>query len=768
MINRIRLIRNVGNFDSVSPGADLAFRRVVLVYAENGRGKTTVAAILRSLSTGDPIPVSERHRLAATHPPHVVIDCGGGSSPATFTNGAWNRTLPNVAIFDDAFVNDNIYSGLAVEAGHRQRLHELVLGVQGVDLHRKVKALVAKIDAHNTELKVRGRAIPAAEMGGLSVDDFCALPPNPDVDDAIQETERKLAAVREQDPIRKGSLFDRIVLPEFDLADVGVILNNCLPDLDSAAAQRVQDHVDALGRDGETWLADGLRYADAFSHDDADACPFCLQSLGASTIIGHYRAYFSEEYARLKSTIAAALANVNRTHDGDVPAAFERAVRVAVERRQFWSRFCDVPQVVIDTAEIVRTWREAREAVASELEAKRGAPLDRRVLPEAAMRAFEAYETHRQRVVELGDRLEHANDAIRLVKEQAASGGSAALEADLARLKAQKARHVPATSALCDRYLEEKATKAKTASLRDQARADLETYRTSVFPTYQDAVNGYLQKFNAGFRVSNVNSVNTRSGTACNYNVLINNQPVPVAGGTPRPGTPSFKNTLSSGDRHTLALAFFFATLDQDPGLSSRIVIVDDPISSLDEHRSLTTVQEIRRLAARVEQVIVLSHDRGFLAQIWKGLDGRGDCEALEIVRASDDGSTISAWNVEEEATTEYDRRHALLRDCHGSASGNPREVAEAIRFVLEGYVRVACPADFAPGSLLGPFLGVCEQRVGTPQEILVAGDIEELRDLLEYANRFHHDTNPAWQTETINDGELRGYVNRTLEFVKP
>jgi len=71
---------------------------------------------------------------------------------------------------------------------------------------------------------------------------------------------------------------------------------------------------------------------------------------------------------------------------------------------------------------------------------------------------------------------------------------------------------------------------------------------------------------------------------------------------------PAFRNTLSSGDRNTLALAFFFASLDQDPQLAQKIVVIDDPMTSLDEHRALTTVQEMRRLVPRVSQVIVLSH----------------------------------------------------------------------------------------------------------------------------------------------------------------
>ena len=79
--------------------------------------------------------------------------------------------------------------------------------------------------------------------------------------------------------------------------------------------------------------------------------------------------------------------------------------------------------------------------------------------------------------------------------------------------------------------------------------------------------------------------------------------------------------------------------------------------------------------------------------------------------------------------------------------------------------MRVAYPKYFPPGTLLGPFIGNSEQRVGGANEILCAGDIAELRGLLAYANRFHHDSNPAWQVAAINDAELTDFVQRTLSF---
>ena len=124
------------------------------------------------------------------------------------------------------------------------------------------------------------------------------------------------------------------------------------------------------------------------------------------------------------------------------------------------------------------------------------------------------------------------------------------------------------------------------------------------------------------------------------------------------------------------------------------------------------------------------------------------------------------AWDVSADAVTEHDRRHALVRDyLHAADHTKEREVAAALRHILESYMRVACPANCPPERLLGNFLIECEQKLGGQDEILSEANVKELKQLLAYANRFHHDTNPAWQTVAINDAELVGYAERTLNF---
>jgi len=163
--------------------------------------------------------------------------------------------------------------------------------------------------------------------------------------------------------------------------------------------------------------------------------------------------------------------------------------------------------------------------------------------------------------------------------------------------------------------------------------------------------------------------------------------------------------------------------------------------------------------------VIVLSHDKRFLCRVWNGADPMARL-ALEIARDGT-GSTLRPWDVDQDSVTEHDRRHARLREYVASGDGDQREVARAIRPHLEAFLRVARPEHFPPSTLLGTFLGRCREWAGQADEILDAAATQELGELVEYANRFHHDTNRAWETEAINDAELRNFVERALAFAR-
>lgn len=762
MVRTFNLLRNVGKFDNVAAGAQLPFSRLTVIYAENARGKTTLAAILRSLASGRAELVAERARLGAQHPPHVVVDTGT-SSLAIFQNGAWNRLAPEIVVFDDHFVAENVCSGIEVGATHRQNLHELIVGAQGIALALRLQAEVDRIEVHNRDLRDRENAIPAEARGGLSVDAFCALAEVADLPRLIEEAERRLAAARNAGRVAETPTFSALSLPTIDLDALRALLAKGLPDLHASALARVQEHFARLGRGGEAWVGEGMELGEHLFGQGLEVCPFCAQNLGTSPVIGHYRIYFGDAYGNLKREIGEAVRNFRAAQAGDVPAAFERSIRQAVERHAFWKAFAEVPVVAIDTTAIARTWKLAREEVERLLEAKLAAPLDALGLTADVERAIASHNDQCDRIREISEQLAATNPQLDTVKEQAREANTATLESDLANLQAARARYDPQIAPLCDAYTTEKAAKAATEQRRNAARIALDQHRQAAFPAYGVAINEFLRRFNASFRVGPVDPVNTRGGSAANYTLLIEGNPVPLSG---NPGDPSFRNTLSAGDRNTLALAFFFASLQDDPHRAQKVVVIDDPMTSLDEHRTLHTLQEMDRLARDVAAMIVLSHSKPFLLGVWDKCQQLPKA-ALEV-RRSGPGSTLATWDVNAAMITEHDRRYAAAAAYVDQADPlMERRVAESLRPMLESFCRVAYPVNFPPGTLLGPFQHECALRAGTPQEIISAADAWELRALLDYANRYHHDTNAAYATELINDAELTDFTNRTLAFIR-
>ena len=86
MIRRITL-HNVGVFANAAAPRDL--KRLVLVYAENASGKTTLAEVLRSLETEDPAIISKKRKFGVQNSQHVTLKCDGNPSKVTFQNGSW-------------------------------------------------------------------------------------------------------------------------------------------------------------------------------------------------------------------------------------------------------------------------------------------------------------------------------------------------------------------------------------------------------------------------------------------------------------------------------------------------------------------------------------------------------------------------------------------------------------------------------------------------------------------------------------------------------
>ncbi|NYF88581.1 hypothetical protein RBB79_03515 [Tunturiibacter empetritectus] len=166
--------------------------------------------------------------------------------------------------------------------------------------------------------------------------------------------------------------------------------------------------------------------------------------------------------------------------------------------------------------------------------------------------------------------------------------------------------------------------------------------------------------------------------------------------------------------------------------------------------------------------MIVLSHSKSFLCCLWEGTDP--NARSAFQIEQNGNGLTLAAWDVRQDAITEHDRRDALFNEYRANGpKGNSPEVTRSIRPHLEAYLRTACPATFPSGTLLGLFYARCEREYGHPSQILNRHKIDELFDLKEDSNRYHHDTNPAWGNRVDQRPRVIGiHLASDIAFTRP
>ncbi|MCH7728374.1 MAG: AAA family ATPase [Planctomycetes bacterium] len=765
MIKGFGFIRSVGCFDTCQGTTDTEFQPLTLVYAENGRGKTTLVAILRSMAENQPHWVLGRRRLGSEQDPHIVIDLEGGGN-CVFQNDSWSSTFDSVLIFDDHFVDDNVFSGLTVGPDHRQNLHEVILGSQGVHLKRRVDELTERISQLNDDLRDARNAIPRDALEGLDVDAFCDLPMSEDAETRSKEITRQLAALQQSGKVQSIRFFSCIDFPVIDIDSVQELLHHELGDLDSTAVEQVQEHFTHLGADAENWVSDGIsRIYASGPPENEEQCPFCAQSVSGIDLVDHYRAYFGEAYRDLQDRMNQTSEEFQAALGGDSLARCQRELGQLMERYTFWKQHVALPEFALDLEPLSEAWTAAREGVAAALSRKGSSPLDSHDLADGELAALREYSEITQRITVAIEELVAQNDAITALKKTTEASDVGDLTEELQRLNAATARHSEEIAPLCEAYIRIRDEKKNAEREKVEAREQLDAHRTNSLPAYKTKVNFYLQRFGAGFRLGEVVPQDRAGRASTSYHLVIRDVDVPLVGRGEDDSQPCFKTALSSGDRNTLALSFFFASAELDSSIADKVLIIDDPVSSLDDGRITNTVSEIRAFGRMAKQIIVLSHAKPFLCRIHKHADPQ-NTTCLMLQRVADNASQLVQWEPSEDQFTLYDHRHKLLREFRAGTAPNIRQVAEALRPIMEGYLRVAFPEQCPPGTLLGPFRNHARNLADNGTPIMDANRLQELAEITEYANKFHHDTNPAWETEHISDAELLTFSECVLAFV--
>lgn len=756
MLERIQRVKGIGLLHDAN-GGPFALKKASFIYADNGRGKSTLASLFRSCATNKPDLVINRRTIDGTNDQEVGLQFSHGQR-STFQGGNWDHSRPELLVFDADFVEKNVYAGGQVSADQRKNLLQFALGAN---------AVVAQQEYDQADADSKAAAATVRELtgqlsvlhGDFTLAQFRQVAAVPDADDQIAFINAQIVEAQNIDLIQAKALPELLVMQPLNIDPFFNILDTSIADIDLAAEEQVKAHLAAQNKPGlEKWVSDGHAYG------AEDHCLFCNQPLEGVQLIEAYRSYFNQDYNQLKRDVARLNGLISNSCPDVLVDQLKTSFDTACAVLEGWREHIPELPVPIFDHNAARQVQADLKAMLEVLKQNKEANLLEAVgSAEAKSEALAKWQAIIDIVEEINQSISNAINQITAYKDNLAAVNIAALQQQIRDLQWAKTRH---QQNVVDLFSQLTAAQAQedAAKVRKQIKKDaLNQIMEATLASYKDSINALLTSFGAQFVIPNID-FSYRGGLRSDYALQMRGANIALNG-----GVPDFKTSLSEGDKRTLAFAFFIASTEADPDLANKIIVIDDPMCSLDLNRKQQTRTVLKRLHDNCEQLIVLAHDVHFLRNLRDDVvcpDRPNDVKCIKLKSVANRYSDFDEINIDQECETAYFKCHRVLDEYMNGTAPSSMEIARSIRPMLEGYLHRRFPGQISSGLLFGQVINLIN-TAQQPSPLLHAQNITpELNEINNYAGQFHHDTNPAADQVIVVDGELLGFVERAINLV--
>jgi wobble nucleotide-excising tRNase len=635
MINKIERLVSIGKYRDYTASGQVNFKNLTLIYGDNGGGKTTLTSVLRSLTSDNPSIIKSRISTAHTQVQAAQItQLGTPNIYHTFGASGWTIPFPNIEIFDIHFVNENIYSGFDFNEEHKKQLHQFVIGAQGIAIQNQIEQnKLDKATSRQNQTTLESQLIQqvANNMTSDLITSFLSIPSTDanGIDTAITAAELKLRNASANAIIQTLQL--TIPIAPFSsninfttlLTDLQTTIQSIQNQtLEQLFASHCQDLNDNNIQSSENWLQTGFNYITSKeSKNETDLnCPFCQQSINNSMdIINAYTSKFNEEFNAFLARLRTHLASLQNFNLDATIQAITTGCTSNNSKIALWSNH--LPNTVQAPINSLISNASALQAelqtLISLVEQKIQNPTT--AINTSPLVTFQtSIEDLTTNITSYNQSVTLYNTAITTFKSGIQTVQDAQLEVD--RLKRIKKRFEPAIAQICTQIIAEKQRLRVLTTAYPLLIQQQNTAATAFFSSYQTRINHYLGTiFKTPFRIDSVQHIAPQgraTQSKINYTLTIDGNPISFDTSQPL----SAKECLSEGDKSTIALAFFLSKLDIDPNRQDKILVFDDPLSSLDTNRRTYTIGIIKLALPQLKQVVVLSHNEYFLHAIGKDI----------------------------------------------------------------------------------------------------------------------------------------------------
>jgi wobble nucleotide-excising tRNase len=794
MINKVENLISIGKFRNYQAAGQVNFKKLTLIYGDNGGGKTTLTSVFRSLTTNNPEII--RHRISTNSTTAQEAQITQTATPTnvfhTFGVNGWTTPFPDIEIFDIHFVNENIYSGFDFNDEHKKQLHQFVIGAQGVVIQNQIEQnKIDKTNSRQTQANIEAQIIQQVGNNLTTdlINSFLTIPVTQatNIDQLIAIAETALASANANTIIQTlqpltnlsrittGIDFASIIS---DLQTTSQTIQNAV--LETLFSQHCQDLSANTLVGPENWLQRGFAYVESKQANNElnISCPFCKQSIESNSDIlnayaSKFNTAFNELVQRLQKHLQSlqnfnleaniqAINSVNQTNTSNIaswtthlpntvqPPVFNIIANVDNLRTEFQNLIASIQQKIQNPTVAVAT------ATAT------------------------AFQTSGQTINTNIDSYNHNvtiyNTAISTFRSNIQSVATAQLEVD--RLKRIKQRFDTPIDTLCNQLTTERQRLRGLETAYTQLSQQQQAAATTFFNSYQTQINHYLRNvFRTPFQIANVVHVAPQgraTQSKIGYKLTIEGKDISFTQNQPF----NAKECLSEGDKSTIALAFFLSKLDIDPNKQSKILIFDDPLSSLDTNRRSYTIGIIKSLVQQLKQVVVLSHNEYFLHEVSKDIAASDKCTLRIAEDFAAKASKIEVCDLNELVKIEYFKNIEWLEAFRSNPDINLKyAVLGWLRNVLEAHLRFKFYKEIRSMTGLptfGKLISFLDTYPVTFRDNTNRTDIISKLNLINGVSwKSHHgDPNPDYTSlgmnpNTISVSELDNLIQDTLNLIE-
>jgi len=760
MLQKINHVKNIGRFYNVSvqgtADSDPSFQKFNLIYADNGTGKSTISTILKSLWYNDPTRLTEKRTIGATDASVVSMQVNGTTH--TFQNSEWNAP-PDVLIeiFDEEFVARNVFSPNGVELDNRRELFNyVVLGEENVAKVEEVKRLDRQIkeDLKDSIETSESTLKEAAGIHDIKILDEAVVLENDKLETTRKDVAAKDKIIQHAERITKEKKLNK--LTDFEDIDYMQCIASDLGSLSLAAEYKahVQSH--------NEWIKDGMEILQ--DNEDGDKCPFCFQGIEGNTAITTYKTLFSEEYEALRKKVGQQLTSTNQVYSDAAIANVKSIIDRNTERCAFWHKLDkDIPEALALDIELDQATAGFKKSLQSVLGRKKDNLLEAIEPNDDETPGLAQESILRQAIVDYNTAIDGLNEKIEAVKESTQ---------DVEEMKLTNEKNRITVTCNDVGFQNEETTQTykdlkqfrkdkKTAEARiKELREEIDQASLLILEKYQTSINRELENFGVEFAIEGVRRKSDSSRTeSVLFNIVLKGESFDPNGSGDSPY--KLSNTLSSGDKSTLAFAFFIAKYRKED-ISDRILVFDDPITSLDFFRKNQTKNTILRFAKKAAQVIVLTHSMEF-ARLFKGAKGR----FIHIQKNNSiSGLSFTPYNKFHDMSIEkHSYNHNKIQSYIADpASVNRLDVMKLVRPYTETTIR-QYRSEFAALSL-GQMIDRLKNEDNICEDYIE--DLETINDIMVPESSHGSAEIDADDFEHITDDELLTVCKKAMQIAAP